>query len=558
MPYEDADPAGVGSRGAIEAAVESVQASAQGAAGGAPRLENQPAQRRRQGEGHQGREQYRYRQRQCELPVQLTRDSAQKSHWDEDCGEHQGDAHHRTGHLFHRLLRGRQRVEPQMHVMLDGLHHHDGVVHNDANCEHQSKQRQRVDGEPQRNEDRETSDQRNRDGQQGNQRGAEAPEEEKDNQNYQSQRFEQRLRHFFDGTGDEARAVIGDAVVQSRRKAGFGSLQSGPHTLDDVQRIRSRRLVDDDERGWRSVQPAIAGVVARRQFGARHVPQPQQRSVRQRPDHDVVVFLGGVQTALDVYRVFEVRARGRGRLAQGSSRRLYVLILNGRLNIGGRQPQFGEFVRASPDAHGIVALADDGRASHTRHAAQLVHYIDGGVVTQVNLVVAIARRVDAHHRHHVGRLLLDGHPVSRHFRRQIALGGLYAVLHVHRSQVQAGSDLKSAGQAVAAVVGALRRHVEHFVGAIHLLFQRNGDRLFHHGRIGAAIDGFHGHRGRRDLGVLRDWERDHRQRSGNEDNERENDRQDRAMNEEAGHYGFTCPGRLEPVGRPRVARAAPS
>jgi hypothetical protein len=56
-------------------------------------------------------------------------------------------------------------------VMVDVLEHDDGVVDDEADGEHQSKQRQRVDGEAERVHQRKGADQRHRDGDQRDQRG---------------------------------------------------------------------------------------------------------------------------------------------------------------------------------------------------------------------------------------------------------------------------------------------------------------------------------------------------------------------------------------------------
>ena len=60
---------------------------------------------------------------------------------------------------FKRGVAGR---EPLLDVVLDGLHHHDGVVHDEADGEHEAEERQRVDGEAEQREDHERADQRHR------------------------------------------------------------------------------------------------------------------------------------------------------------------------------------------------------------------------------------------------------------------------------------------------------------------------------------------------------------------------------------------------------------
>ena len=54
-----------------------------------------------------------------------------------------------------RVASGRH---PFFDVMLHRLDHHDGIVHNEADGQHEAKQRQRVDGEPEHRKDDERPD----------------------------------------------------------------------------------------------------------------------------------------------------------------------------------------------------------------------------------------------------------------------------------------------------------------------------------------------------------------------------------------------------------------
>ncbi len=60
----------------------------------------------------------------------------------------------------------------------------------------------------------------------------------------------------------------------------------------------------------------------------------------------------------------------------------------------------------------------------------------------------------------------------------------YAVLHQHLGHVQIDAHLEGDRQRVGAVVGALRRHVEHVLHAVDLLLDGRGHRVGHHLGIG--------------------------------------------------------------------------
>ena len=63
--------------------------------------------------------------------------------------EHQADGDHRPGHLAHRLDRRFLWRQAVLDVMLDRLDDDDGVVHDDADGQHQAEQRQVVQAEAQ-------------------------------------------------------------------------------------------------------------------------------------------------------------------------------------------------------------------------------------------------------------------------------------------------------------------------------------------------------------------------------------------------------------------------
>ena len=72
---------------------------------------------------------------------------------------------------------------------------------------------------------------------------------------------------------------------------------------------------------------------------------------------------------------------------------------------------------------------------------------------------------------------------------QLRHGQRDAVLHQHLGHVQVGAQLEGDRQRVGAVVGALRRHVEHVLDAVDLLLDRRGHGVGHHLGVGPGIAG---------------------------------------------------------------------
>src|SRR5262249_46200311 len=94
-----------------------------------------------------------------------------------------------------------------------------------------------------------------------------------------------------------------------------------------------------------------------------------------------------------------------------------VVLLADRLDhVGGGQVAGGQFFRVEPDAHAVVALAEQEDVADPRHAEQLVADLHQGVVAQVQLRVAAVGlcrgrgRVDGKAHQDVGRALQGGDP----------------------------------------------------------------------------------------------------------------------------------------------------
>ena len=104
-----------------------------------------------------------------------------------------------------------------MDVPLDVLHHHDRVVHDEADREHDGEQRQQVDGEAGRQHQEHGPDERNRDGDDRDEHGAQRSEEEEDHDDHDEQRLGEGGEDLVDGVLDVRRRVVGDARLHPGR-----------------------------------------------------------------------------------------------------------------------------------------------------------------------------------------------------------------------------------------------------------------------------------------------------------------------------------------------------
>ena len=165
---------------------------------GLVRLEQHRAKGGAQGQRDEARDQGRNGDRDRELAEELPGNARQEGRRHEHRAQRQRDRDQRSADLVHGDMRGLCRRHAALEVALDILHHHDGVVDDDADGEHKAEQRQIVQRNPERVEESEGADQRHRDGDDGNDRGAPALQEQEHNADHEQDRDEDRLDHLVD------------------------------------------------------------------------------------------------------------------------------------------------------------------------------------------------------------------------------------------------------------------------------------------------------------------------------------------------------------------------
>ncbi len=147
-------------------------------------LEQAGSQCRRQGQRVERRDHRRNGDGQRELLVELPSEAGNECGRDEHRAQHQRRGDDRPGHFLHGLTGRFLRRLAEADVALDVFHHDDGVVHHDADGQHQAEQRQRVERETEQVHDREGADQRHRHGGQRNDRGAPGLQEQDHHQHH--------------------------------------------------------------------------------------------------------------------------------------------------------------------------------------------------------------------------------------------------------------------------------------------------------------------------------------------------------------------------------------
>ncbi len=558
-PDRDLHAPGVSLQGPVEPPVEGPEEDAETPRRtfARPGPEEEGAEGRGEGEGDDGREDDRHGDGHGELLVELAGDAPHEGHGDEDRGEDEGDGDHRSGHVLHGPPGGLLGAHALgVHVVLDRLHHHDGVVHHDADGQDHSEEGEGVDGEPEGEEGRHGPHEGDGDGEQGDEGGAPALEEEEDHDEDEDEGLEEGLHDLREGFPHEDARVGEDLVLHVRGEPLGELLELGPDEGRCLQGARVGGGVHGEDRGGFPVARVDVGVIPGRQLHPGDVPQTDEGAVGLGVDDDGAELVLVHEASLHAHRVLEGLVLGGGALAHLARGGLDVLLLDGGHHILRRDAQARHLVGAEPDAHAEVR-AEGPHVAHALEALHRVHHVDGPVVVEPQVVVGAAGRVEDEVHEDVGLLLLDRDAVLVHLPGEARGGPRHAVLDEDRGHVRVFAQIEGDVQAVAPVAGALGVHVEHAVHAVDLLFDGLGDGLFHHLGAGAEVDGEDVDGGEDDVGVLGDGEVGARDTPRQEDDDGHHDGEDRPVDEELRHGGLaTCPCRGREPKRPRP-RPAP-
>ena len=227
------------------------------------------------------------------------------------------------------------------------------------------------------------------------------------------------------------------------------------------------------------------------------------------------------------------------------------MLLQGGDHVGGRELAGGQLGGIEPDAHGVLALAEDDDVADARNALQRVLHVDVEVVGDVLVREAVVGRIEAGGKDEIRVRLGDGDAGVLDFLRKPAECGGDAVLHVDGGDVQVVARAEGDVDAAGAVVGAGRGDVVHALDAVDLLLQRNGDRRLHHLRIGADVVAGDVDLRRSQVRIERDWQRGNADGSRKNDQERADRRKNGSLNKKINQTGSPL------LYRPRRQSACP-
>ena len=192
--------------------------------------------------------------------------------------------------------------------------------------------------------------------------------------------------------------------------------------------------------------------------------------------------------------------------------------------------------------HGVVLRPEDECLTDAGDACQCIEIVDRDVVADLQRRELATGAVEEDECEHRGAALAHREPFLLHLLGQLRESRLHGVVDVDRVDIGIAAQLEADGQTIGAVIPAGRLHVELVLDAVDLLFQWLGDRLFDHGSGGAGVGRRDLHLGGNDIRKLSDWNAGERQQAGKRDDQRNDDREARPVDEDPGdHPVRICP-----------------
>ena len=317
-------------------------------------FEHHRAERRRQRQGHEGREADRDGNRQSELPVEDTRHATEEGNRHEDGREDDGDGDDWSLDFIHGALRRIDRRQALFHVLFDILDDDDSIIDDEADGEDHREERQCVDREVEHDERAERTDQGNRNGEQRDDRRAPVLQEDEDDEDDEQQCLEERHENLFDGCADVVRRVEDRRHLHARRQRLLRFIKDLADFADCLHGVCITRELNAEADGRVAIELRNDGFRLGARLDLRDILEADELAVTIRLDDDVAELLRRRQSAFDLagHLLFLAVVDRHG--ADRTGRGLDILLLDGRRDIGDRKAQLCELVWVEPDAHRVV------------------------------------------------------------------------------------------------------------------------------------------------------------------------------------------------------------
>ena len=401
--------------------------------------EQRGTQYRRQNQGHDYRKEHGGDDGHGELTVDDSRGTGEKDHRSEYGRQHQADANQRTCDLLHGFGRGFPGREPFFgHDPCHVFHHHNRVVHQQADGQDHRKHGQHVDGKTEEIQNGKGSQKNHRHRDRGNQRGSKVAEEKPHHQEHEEDRDNKRLDNLPDGHLDEGCGVHGIGHFDPRGEVTAQFRHLGLDGIGRIQRVGAGGLSNGDASRLFSIEHGLDVIDLCPQLGAAHITDPHDGSVRIGAQGNVCKLLGGRKHVLNDDGCVQTLPLHRRRSSELAGGYLHIVGLDRRDHIRHGQTVIRQLFRIEPNAHGIPA-AIDLHLADTRHTRQNRFQRRFGIVRQIDVVHSAVFRDQSHHHQVIPRGFDDlDTPIFDHVG-QACLGGLGLVLNLRPGKIGTGS-----------------------------------------------------------------------------------------------------------------------
>ena len=295
------------------------------------------------------------------------------------------------------------------------LHHHDGVVDDEADRDGECHQRQVVETEIEQIHHRERAEQRQRHGDARNERRPEIAQEDQDDQHHQHDGQHQGELDVLDRGPDRLGAVLHDRDVDGGRNAPGQPRQLRLDLVDGLDDVGAGLLEHDQHDALLAVLKGRQGAVGRARDRLADVANPDRAAVAVGDD-------GFVERLGFDDLVVGGDGEARSRRIDGALRRNRGCTDERSAHLLQRQATGSELGRVDLDADRGMLLAVDGHLGDARHLGDLLGHeiigivVDGGERQRVGLCSQNQDRgiggIDllvARWRRHITRQRLPGH-----------------------------------------------------------------------------------------------------------------------------------------------------
>ena len=248
-------------------------------------------------------------------------------------------------------------------MALDVLDHDNGVVHHDADRQHDGEQGQQVDGKPEDVHQGQRPDQGQGHRHDRDEHRPDRAHEQEDDDHHDQQRLEERAHDLVERVVDVLRGVIGDLDVQAGGQGPLDLRHDRPDALDDLDRAVGRQHPEAHEGGRLAAELDLGVVILGAEDDVGHVGQVD----------DGAVALGHHQLA-ELLDVLEIGVRDQAdadhRALGGADGGEGVVGLQGLPDLGRTEAAGGQLLGLEPDAHCEDAAAEHVGALDALHRRQ--------------------------------------------------------------------------------------------------------------------------------------------------------------------------------------------